>query len=239
MTEDAPAGRTTTMYPGGQAERARSTAVPTTRTASGIVEALDLSSHRLLEQWRGLRPREWRAPLADDRLGNMLLGRLVALRLTELEVHLSDLGLGFGPADWSADFVRLCLPMRFAWMSAHHHRRPTADHTIDGRWLFVCDDDRRAWLVTACGPTATVRAVDSVADSARCDTVVSGAPPEVFISGPHHPCQCGGAPSWRSRALHNDRRPALADPRTSCEVERQGCSMTLGRSPWPRATNVL
>lgn len=37
-------------------------------------------------------------------------GRLLTRRLVEVELHHSDLGLGYRPADWPATFARMDLP---------------------------------------------------------------------------------------------------------------------------------
>ena len=57
----------------------------------------------------------------------MQFGRLVGLRLTEVETHHADLAIGFGPRDWSPELTQSCLPLRIASL-ARFRRRPDADH---------------------------------------------------------------------------------------------------------------
>jgi uncharacterized protein (TIGR03083 family) len=172
MTNDALAGRQTTMYPGGPAERDDSVLVGPDDSAETLVTRVDRASTALSERWLALEPDQWATSLVEDRLGQMRLARLVAMRLTEVEVHHADLAVGYAPHDWSTDFTRRCLPLRFAWLAAHHRNRRGADRSVDGRWLFVCRPERRGWLVEAHGCAVAVR---SAAPDEPADTVLTGA----------------------------------------------------------------
>jgi hypothetical protein len=98
--------------------------------------------------WHAVPWERWGKPFTETELGTAQFGRLVGLRLTEVEVHHSDLAVGFGPRDWSRELTQTCLPLRLASL-ARYRRRPDADQTIDGTWALVCDDLDRRWRVRA------------------------------------------------------------------------------------------
>jgi len=151
MTDDAIAGRPTSFYPRGRAEQRSATLRPEPgESPLDVVASLKAASAALDERWR--RVTDWTVAVtepSDNRsLGTVSLGHLALLRLTEVEVHGTDLGVGLGP--WSDVFVREALPMRLAWLTTRRsNHRP------------VPDDLHRSWLLTATdgGPT-TLLAVD-------------------------------------------------------------------------------
>jgi maleylpyruvate isomerase len=154
MTGDALGGRTTATYPGGAGERDASLRSFDQRSPADVVEQLRNASVDLRTTWRELDGRQWQTTLHEDRIGPLTLARLVAMRLTELEVHHVDLGTGYAVDSWPATFVRPCLRLRVAWLDTHHRRRPDADSGIDGRWLLQATDTGERWLVEASGSTA-------------------------------------------------------------------------------------
>jgi maleylpyruvate isomerase len=171
MTEDALSGRPTTTYPGGAAERDRSLHSFDFLPPAGVVKQLRDASSGLGAMWRELGTEQWRARLHEDRIGPMTLGRLVAMRLTELEVHHVDLGTGYTVHSWPVAFVVPCLGLRVAWLDAHHRRRPDADPDIKGRWLLQTTDSNQRWLIESSGS----RAHSSAAGPAvPADAVLSG-----------------------------------------------------------------
>ena len=90
-------------------------------------------------------------------LGTVDLGRLLMLRLTEVEVHGLDLGLDL--PDWSALFVREALPMRLAWLNTRRTNHRAFDANLEGSWLLVVTDgpDRPAYQVSVIGNQVTSR----------------------------------------------------------------------------------
>ena len=78
------------------------------------------------------------------------------LRLTEVEVHGSDLALGLG--DWSTTFVDATLPLRLDGLNI---RKPDRrwDAGVDGAWLLVAAD----------GPTYRVGVANGVVESVPAD----------------------------------------------------------------------
>lgn len=146
MTAAALAGQPATTYPGGPAQREA-----TLHAFDGLARRVALDRFRaasvaLARCWDGLDDRAWQASLEEARIGPMRLSRLVALRLTELEVHHLDVGRGYWVDGWSPAFVEICLPLRLAWLGTHH--RPSGAGTRPARWLFAPTDRPERWLVT-------------------------------------------------------------------------------------------
>lgn len=132
------------------------------------------TSAELDSTWRELPGQIWaRSYLDDPGRGTIGLARLVAQRLTELEVHHGDLGSCYGPSTWSEEFVKICLPLRIAWLPVHHRARADADTAVDGSWLFRAPEG--SWKVTASGslcttePTSATAAADVTLDGSGAD----------------------------------------------------------------------
>jgi maleylpyruvate isomerase len=172
MTGDALAGVKTTTYPAGASERDASLQLFDHATPQEVLARLQHASAALASTWRRLKDQQWSTAMGEERIGPMNLSRLVALRLTELEVHHVDLADGYRVSDWPAVFTRICLPLRVAWLDRHHRRRPDADRHLTGRWLLVPTDGAMSWLVTA-RPGQTV-----------CQLALPEADAEVSFSGP-------------------------------------------------------
>jgi maleylpyruvate isomerase len=141
MTDGALSGGPVAYYPEGRAaHRPRTLRPDPGETAQAVVAALADRSRRLGETWSSLDEDEWSTdviePSDNPDLGAVELSDLALLRLTEVEVHGSDLGLGLGA--WSDLFVQAALPMRLDRLNA---RRP--GHRVggfEGSWLLVATD---------------------------------------------------------------------------------------------------
>jgi hypothetical protein len=101
--------------------------------------------------------REVNEPEDNPDLGTIPLSGLPLLRLTEVEAHGSDLGLGLD--DWSDLFVRAALPARLRWLSVRRTNHRTFDRNLQGTWLLVAVD----------GPTFMVSVTGDVTDSRPAD----------------------------------------------------------------------
>ena len=115
MTSAAMAGQAVAYYPEGRQRQRPRTLEPLPGESPGdVVESLALLSEELYQSWSELDPGAWGVdvvePPDNPDLGPIPLGRLPLLRLTEVEVHGTDLGLDLG--DWSELFVDIVLPMR-------------------------------------------------------------------------------------------------------------------------------
>ncbi|MFZ0215169.1 MAG: maleylpyruvate isomerase N-terminal domain-containing protein [Candidatus Dormiibacterota bacterium] len=157
VTADVLAGRPASSYPGGSAERARSLHSLDGCSPADSAERFRTAADELRDRWARLEPPQWERRFVEGRIGAMALARLIPLRLTELEVHGSDLDAGLEIAGWSDALVSICLPLRVAWLPVHHRDRPDAALTCDGSWLLRATDTGARWLVQARGPDAWCR----------------------------------------------------------------------------------
>jgi uncharacterized protein (TIGR03083 family) len=155
MTVAALAGTPEAMYPGGRATTRPGTLVPRVgETTESLVDSLATTSESLDALWATLTAEQWQLRFADVEFGPVALSRYLALRLTEFEVHGTDLALP-GTGDWHGSFVDAVLPLRVSWL-ALARRRPDADLAINGTWSIGCGN--RRWRVNADG--ADVQVVD-------------------------------------------------------------------------------
>jgi hypothetical protein len=96
-------------------------------------------------------------PADNPDLGTVRLSDLALLRLTEVEVHGSDLDLGL--EDWSDLFVTTALPTRLGGLRVRRTNHRQFDETLEGSWLLVAVD----------GPTFMVSVRGGVVDSHPAD----------------------------------------------------------------------
>ncbi|HUP72337.1 MAG TPA: maleylpyruvate isomerase N-terminal domain-containing protein [Acidimicrobiales bacterium] len=160
MTEGALAGRSEPMYPGGRANLRPHTIVAAAgESAVALVASLHAETAALERLWHTLSLDDWRRRIDEPDHGPIPLSQLLVLRLTETEVHGTD--LGFAAVDtWDERFVEVVLPLRLAWLDRSRHR-PDADLSVAGSWLL--SDGRANWLVVADG--ADVHAYIAGADT--------------------------------------------------------------------------
>ena len=143
MTEDALSGRPTRFYPAGRAAMRPSTLAPRPgeRPVDAVVSLLR-ASERLDRRWAGIDASGWatdvREPEGEVDLGSINLAWLALLRLTEVEVHSSDLGLAAlgGVNEWSRTFVDVALPSRLRRLAVRRSNHRPADVDLDGVWRF-------------------------------------------------------------------------------------------------------
>jgi maleylpyruvate isomerase len=143
MTIDVAAGRPASYYPEGRARQRDGTLRPREgETARDVIASLACAGDALHEAWARLDDDLWALVAhepADNRdLGSVSLVELALLRLTEVEVHGADLDLGL--PDWSARFVELALPFRFARLKARRPDPRAGDLPASASWLFVARD---------------------------------------------------------------------------------------------------
>jgi uncharacterized protein (TIGR03083 family) len=177
MTQASLAGQPTAYYPEGRARQRPGTLVPSDGESSrDVVVTLARRSRELDEAWSSLDARAWSLAVVEPRdnpdLGSSDLARLLLLRLTEVEVHGSDLGLGLD--DWSDLFVRVALPMRLDWLNSRRTNHRDADPSVEGSWLLVATDGP-SYAVTVRGdrvesrPAGPTSASDAVIESSSRD----------------------------------------------------------------------
>jgi uncharacterized protein (TIGR03083 family) len=143
MTRSALHGVPVAYYPQGREAQRPLTLVPHPgESAQDVVESLALLSDGLDEEWSALDLAAWDAEVVEPKdnpdLGPILVGGLPLLRLTEVEVHGTDLGLNLG--DWSELFISTVLPMRLEWLNIRRANHRAFDSELQGSWLLVADD---------------------------------------------------------------------------------------------------
>jgi maleylpyruvate isomerase len=161
MTRHAMVGVPTSYYPDGRAHQRPSTLVPRPgESGADVVASLATCSHELARLWSTLSDDDW--TLEGSRPGDTFesrsfsLAELALLRLTECEVHGSDLGLGLD--DWSPLFVSVALPFRVALLRTRRLDQPGIPATTTGTWLLIATD----------GPTHVVSVTQGRVQSQQC-----------------------------------------------------------------------
>jgi uncharacterized protein (TIGR03083 family) len=162
MTDAAVDGLPAAYYPRGRNEQRPTTLRP--GEAEGpvdVVTSLSALSDELHTRWSRLTPDQWQVDVvepADNRdLGLLPLARLPLLRLTEVEVHGTDLDLALG--DWSELFVSVALPFRLEWLNTRRTNHRRFDTRLQGSWLLVANDGP-AYLVSVDGDAVTAHPAD-------------------------------------------------------------------------------
>jgi maleylpyruvate isomerase len=177
MTRATLGGQPAAYYPEGRARQRPGTLVPSDgEPPRDVVVALAGYSRDLDQVWSTLDGRAWSRAVVEPRdnpdLGPSDLARLLLLRLTEVEVHGSDLGLGLD--DWSDLFVRAALPMRLDWLNSRRANHRDVDPSVQGSWLLVATDGP-SYAVTVRGdrveshPSGPTSASEAVIESSSRD----------------------------------------------------------------------
>jgi uncharacterized protein (TIGR03083 family) len=143
MTRSAALGVPVAYYPEGREVQRRKTLVPLAgESPQDVVNSLGRLSEELNEIWTALDSGAWGVEIVEPQdnpdLGPIPLGRLPLLRLTEVEVHGTDLGLHL--ADWSEMFIKSVLPMRLEWLNIRRANHRAFDRELTGSWLLVARD---------------------------------------------------------------------------------------------------
>ena len=195
MTGDALAGLPTSYYPDGrEAQRPMTLAPRRDESSADVVASLRKESEALHDLWRTVK--DWAVPVVEPPdnpdLGPVELRRLALTRLTEVEVHGTDLGVGLGP--WSEVFVRRVLQMRLEWLNSRRSNHRDVDTTTHASWLLVATDMTVSHVVTVDGPTV----VSHSGDTADATIRGTGAELLALLLGR---APAGFAPDNFSRAL--------------------------------------
>jgi uncharacterized protein (TIGR03083 family) len=158
ITNGAVSGQAVAYYPKGRERQRPSTLRPGSDEAPhDVVQSLARCSAELHDAWQSLESEHWSLEVTepdDNRdLGPLALSRLPLLRLTEVEVHGSDLGLGLNA--WSDVFVAVALPFRLDWLNTRRTNHRAVDDSLEGAWLLTATD----------GPTFRVSTHDRTVES--------------------------------------------------------------------------
>ncbi len=134
-------GEVIDRYEGGGAGRDRESAAGGARPVGERVDDVAQTLARLERAWA--EQTDWSGRSRETRGHEIPVSDLPAARWREVEVHAVDLGLGYEPADWSSEFVRLQLrDMEMRWNA----RRPMGLTGLPPEALAVDPTTRLAWL---------------------------------------------------------------------------------------------
>lgn len=156
MVGDAVAGRPTSYYPEGRAAQRPATLLPRDGEAPGdVLRSLQDTSAALQSAWEAVR--DWSIMVTEPRdnadLGPFPLANQPILRLTEVEVHGTDLSIGLGP--WSDVLVHHALPMRLAWLNTRRSNHRAVDPSVQGELLLQATDGPIAQRMRISGDQVT------------------------------------------------------------------------------------
>ncbi len=143
MTAAGLSGERVAYYPDGRVSQRPRTLEPAPgEEPLEVVESLRRLSVELDHVWENLGDRAWQheivEPEANPDLGTVPVSGLPLVRLTEVEVHGTDLGLGL--EDWSDLFVRTALPNRLRRLGGRRTNHRDFDRSLQGTWLLVATD---------------------------------------------------------------------------------------------------
>ena len=142
MLAAANRGEVVAQYPGGAAQRSGDIDDGAGRGAAAQVADLAAASARLEAAWAAMTEDGWRGS-GESFVGTVAVNDLPFRRWRETTLHHTDLGLGYGWADWPADYVRLELGrMTMQWAS----RKPMGLTTLPAAALALSEAERVAWL---------------------------------------------------------------------------------------------
>jgi len=155
MTIDALAGRRASYYPSGRAAQRPGTLVPRDgEDSAAVVSSLARASDLLHETWASVTA--WDTPVVepDDNpdLGHVVLHDLPRFRLTEIEVHGTDLGIGL--PDWSDVLVDAALALRLHRLSGRMPQAP-------GAWLLRVVGGRHDGMEVLLGDGSAPEVIDA------------------------------------------------------------------------------
>jgi uncharacterized protein (TIGR03083 family) len=169
LTQAGISGKRAAYYPDGRAAQRPLTLEPGPgEDPQEVVNSLRRLSGELDGVWGALNGETWDRevvePDGNPDLGTLRLSGLPLLRLTEVEVHGSDLGLGLD--DWSDLFVSTALPIRLRWLSVRRTNHRSFDRDLQGAWLLVAVDGP-SFIVSVSGDVVDSHPAepDSVADA--------------------------------------------------------------------------
>ncbi|MGO9559636.1 MAG: maleylpyruvate isomerase N-terminal domain-containing protein [Acidimicrobiales bacterium] len=109
ILEAAAENQQVAQYAGGAAQRTGEIDTGATRSAAAIVNDVRSASGRLDAAFSDAGSAAWSASWTTMGGVSIVCEQLPARRMREVEFHHVDLGLGYEPIDWPAEFVALSL----------------------------------------------------------------------------------------------------------------------------------
>ncbi len=139
-------GEETPMYAGGQAGRAAEIEAGVDRHIGDVRLDISDSAERLLGTFADFPDEALTREVVFGSGASCSGWEIPLMRTREVEIHHADLGAGYTPAHWSADFVHFTLDQLAPFF------RDERDMPV-GR--LAASDSDRSWGVAAGGPTLT------------------------------------------------------------------------------------
>ena len=135
-------GETIYRYAGGMARRDEEIEAGAVRPAAELVTDVRTTIWQLEQAWSTHTRWDGRSRESPDR--EIPVSDLPFARWREVEVHRADLGLGYDPSDWPAEYVRQDLRrMEMRWNA----RRPMGMTGLPQAALAAPPHERLAWLL--------------------------------------------------------------------------------------------
>jgi maleylpyruvate isomerase len=142
VLEGSGRGEIVERYVGGRSARNAGIEAGAARPAAEQVDDVRRTIWRLEQTWAGDVNWDGQSLEATGRL--LAVRELPHQRRREVEVHRVDLGLGYEPADWPAEYVRLELrELEMRWAA----RRPMGLTGLPPEALALAPYERLAWLL--------------------------------------------------------------------------------------------
>lgn len=162
MTVGALAGRETAYYPEGrEAQRARTLRPSPGERPTDVLDDWASAAADLDREWATVDRGDWSIevvePIHNPDLGTIPLARLALARLTEVDVHGTDVGIGV--SDWSTTLVEVALPVRLRWLSTRRTNHRAFGRALCGSWLLESPEGLR-WLIAVDRETVESRPAD-------------------------------------------------------------------------------
>ena len=135
-------GETIDRYEGGQARRNAEIEAGAGRPAGELVADVRTTIWQLEQAWAA--QSRWDGRSREVPGHEIPITDLAFMRWREVEVHRADLGLGYEPADWPAEYVRQDL----RWLEMRWNaRRPMGMTGLPQEALAAPPHERLAWLL--------------------------------------------------------------------------------------------
>ena len=142
MLQAANLGEVAAQYPGGAAQRTADIEAGAGRPAAAQVADLTAANIRLEAAWSATTPLGWQGEGSTFQ-GTVAIRDLPFRRWRETTLHHTDLGLGYGWAQWPVAYVRLeSGRMTMQWAS----RKPMGLTSLPAAAMALPEAQRVAWL---------------------------------------------------------------------------------------------
>ena len=174
MTRDALSGQETSYYPLGRSRQRPATLQPAPHEEPwDVLTDWERAAGALDHAWASLESQQWATPVVEPEnnpdLGTIPLARLALARLTEIDLHGTDLDVGF--PDWCTTLVEVALPARLSWLATRRSNHRELDKSIAGTW-WLLPRDGPGWLVSVHG--GRVQTAPAVELDREPDAVIAG-----------------------------------------------------------------